>query len=464
VLNAVLFAALVAWMAACGDDGPLQAAADVPGVRDALPDTPPSLDTSVDIARDAGADPADRDATDLPGTDLPDPGPTTDLLAEVLPGPCPAPGALIITELLPDPAAVPDQTGEWVEVHNPGVQDLDLRGIDLRSGRESHPIAGGSPVLVPAGGFLLLGASANAADNGGIVPGYVYDSIRLSNQADGVALVCGDLVIDGMSWVPASSPLAAGRSLALDRSGFDATRNDDAAYWCRGSEAFGAGDRGTPGADNPPCSTSSCGDRTVQRWEECDDGNALPGDGCTSSCRAESFQAGSIIVTEFLVRPEGVGQTVGQWVELHNTTDVPIDIAGWTLGDEAGAGARILPAGGSLVAPPLGYVVLGRSADPEANGGVAVDWAYGDRFPLASPRDRIVVTWNDTVIDRVEYDLGTTFPEASGRSLQLDPDFLDAGWNDWGEAWCPAPDGVVLDDGDRGSPGAANPPCQWPIP
>ncbi len=473
-LATVLLAGFLACTTACGNDGPLPARPDDRG-------RPDEADVAVEDAWDLPQDPArssdpgvDADALSRPGPahdtpepdarpgDLPDAAPPgADTSADALPQECPPAGTVFITELLPDPAAVPDVTGEYVEVYNPGETGVDLRGFDLRSGRESHRIHGDSPVRVPAHGFLLMAVSANPDDNGGLAPGYVYDSVRLSNGADDVGLYCSDAIIDRVSWSASSFGLKAGFSLSLDRTGFDATKNDDAGYWCRGVAPYGAGDHGTPGEDNPSCGTGSCGDGRLQHWEECDDGNRMNGDGCSASCQGESFEAGSIIVTEVLVQPVGTGKTVGEWVELHNPTPRPIDIDGWTLGDDAGTPVRIQPSSGSLVVPSLGYVVLGRSADSDVNGGVSVDWSYGDAFALGSPAGQVIVTWNGSVIDKVVYALGTTFPEAPGRSLQLDPAFLDGELNDWSEAWCAAPDSAVLPDGDHGSPGTGNPPCQW---
>jgi len=497
----ILFAAL-SLAASCGDDGPLPVGGDDTTVRADTLDVP-RLDLPGDAKDDGSRDPGPDTGADVngqdPGTDpadvLEDPDVSEDdSPADVPPLDCPPAGAVLISELMPDPSASPDATGEWFEVLNPGTTDVDLRGMQLRSGNEVHAVGGGSPVIVPAGGVLLLAASADTAANGGITPGYVYAKIKLTNSDDDLGIYCNDALIDSVAYSTATFPVKAGSSLSLDPSGRDVVKNDDGGYWCRGQDVFGAGDHGTPGAANPECGATSCGDKVVQHWEACDDGNArtgdgcepdctstppgpacgdgtkddgegcddhnlLSGDGCSATCTVESYAAGSVIVSEFMATPVLAPEATAEWIEVHNATDQSIDIAGWTLTDGAGELVRILPDANVLVVPARGYKVLGRSADKDVNGGVDVDWAWGTALTLSVPADRILLMWNGNEIDRVAWDTEAGWPVATGRSLQLDPSFLDWELNDLAEAWCTAPASVVLPDGDFASPGRENPAC-----
>ena len=80
-----------------------------------------------------------------------------------------------------------------------------------------------------------------------------------------------------------------------------------------------------------------CGDRVLSRYEQCDDGNQIDGDGCSSSCLVEAT-------------PQG-GETAG-------TADINMDLAGDELAGTSPAG--ILMTGGSSVESTQG----GEDTDP----------------------------------------------------------------------------------------------------
>jgi len=219
------------------------------------------------------------------------------------------------------------------------------------------------------------------------------------------------------------------------------------------------------------CDEPECGNNVPETGEDCDDGNRKSGDGCSADCREEFFAAGAVVVTEFLYDPQAVGDTAGEWIEVHNPGEEPVDLAGWELGDGNSDRAVLDPAKGTTVIPPGGYLVLGRNGDPGINGGVTVDYVYGSGFTLRNddqaaaggePRyaDVIRLSWNGRVIDEVRYGFADLkFPKAVGRSLQIDPGLLDWEFNDEAEAWCPAPDSVPMPGGDFGTPGRPNPEC-----
>src|SRR3954470_13756306 len=101
--------------------------------------------------------------------------------------------SLVITEFMSNPSG-DDLLGEWIEIHNPSATDVDLNGYRLASGpgitaagvaTDRHTI--GSSVIVPAGGYVVLGNNANTATNGGVAEAYSYPatgagvSITLNN-------------------------------------------------------------------------------------------------------------------------------------------------------------------------------------------------------------------------------------------------------------------------------------------
>ncbi|NIP17549.1 MAG: hypothetical protein GWM87_04890, partial [Xanthomonadales bacterium] len=68
-----------------------------------------------------------------------------------------------------NPAAVSDSNGEWFELYNPTGSDIDIDGWTIQDNDfDSHLINNGGPLLVPAGGYLVLGRDANSGANGGV--------------------------------------------------------------------------------------------------------------------------------------------------------------------------------------------------------------------------------------------------------------------------------------------------------
>jgi beta-lactamase superfamily II metal-dependent hydrolase len=162
----------------------------------------------------------------------------------------PPTGSLISTEIMMDPASVADTAGEWFEVLNPGTQDVDIDGWTISDDdSDSHRIDNGGPLLVPAGGRLVLGRNGDPNQNGGYLAGYVYSGINLANSADEIVLRDrqGE-VVDHVAYGP-SWPRSAGRSMALRDISLD---NGDGSSWematTRGGTFSGGGtDFGTPG-------------------------------------------------------------------------------------------------------------------------------------------------------------------------------------------------------------------------
>jgi hypothetical protein len=175
-----------------------------------------------------------------------------------------------------------------------------------------------------------------------------------------------------------------------------------------------------------------------------------------------SQSPGDLIITEIMNNPSAVSDTTGEWFEVLNLTSSPIDMDGWTLRDDE-SNTHVIDAatGGNTVVPANGYLVLGRSADTSLNGNAPVDYSYGeDGHTLGNGSDEVVLELPDgtTEIARVNYDGGDTFPDLTGESMQLDPDFLNADDYNNGNNWCPSQS--AYGDGDLGTPGTANEACQ----
>lgn len=159
---------------------------------------------------------------------------------------------IVITEIMKDPASVSDTAGEWFEVHNPGVTPVDINGWRIRDdGGDSHVIANGGPLMVPANGFLVLGRNGAPAQNGGFEPDYIYTGINLANGEDEIELVtAAGQVADRVAYTGAAPwPNQPGQSMQLRDSSLD---NNIAGNWASAQTRGGdfdmsASDRGTPG-------------------------------------------------------------------------------------------------------------------------------------------------------------------------------------------------------------------------
>lgn len=160
-------------------------------------------------------------------------------------------------------------------------------------------------------------------------------------------------VLDRVAW-DEGWPVLEGAALQLDPASTSVTANDDADAWCAASEPWASGDLGSPGAPNPGCDGSPAA--------EPPEPDVL--------CEPRAPAAGEVVFTELLVAPLATDDAHGEWVELGNLTGDCLDLTGHVVVDE-GRNVLELPAG--LLLPPEDVLVIGRSADVAANGGVAVD-------------------------------------------------------------------------------------------
>ncbi len=172
-----------------------------------------------------------------------------------------------------------------------------------------------------------------------------------------------------------------------------------------------------------------------------------------------SQNPGDIVVTEFLNDADAVSDVPGEWLEIYNTTNNDIDLDGWVLRDD---GTNSYTFSGTLLVPANSYFVMGRGPqDTSVNGGVNLDFSYGDgSFTLGNGDDEIVLENPSAVeIDRVNYGSSNDFPdEGAGVSIILDPT-LDIATvdNNNGDNWCFS--STPFGDGDLGTPGAENDTC-----
>jgi lamin tail-like protein/Big-like domain-containing protein len=168
---------------------------------------------------------------------------------------------------------------------------------------------------------------------------------------------------------------------------------------------------------------------------------------------------GSLVITEFMANPSFVADASGEWLELFNPTNQPVNIEGWTLTDNGTDVHQINAGGNGLFIPPGGHLVLGNNSNSGTNGGIPVAYQYAN-FNLANGADEIVlrdVSGND--VDRIAYNATAGWPIVSGHSASLDLAFYDPASNDFGANWCPSVTPIFIFGPDTGTPGALNEGC-----
>ena len=148
---------------------------------------------------------------------------------------------IAFSELMVNPNTLDNSLGQWFEVRNPGVRELNLRDCVFSDAATSN-FSIDSDMFIDAGEYLTFAISAN--------PGFVPDlnfngsGLTLTIPADILTLTCNGIVIDSHNYT-ISSP---GSSSSL-------SNNKGNVKWCddMGSIILGLSDTGTPGLANINC-------------------------------------------------------------------------------------------------------------------------------------------------------------------------------------------------------------------
>lgn len=169
----------------------------------------------------------------------------------------PVPGDLVVTEFMSNPDAVSDAAGEWIELYNSSGASLDLDGFELADdGADSHIVVG--PLIVGAGGRVVLARNDEFLTNGGVTASYLYSGFVLDNTADEILLRFDGVEIDRVEYQSAAYTYSLlGHTGSLDPSlgAPSASNNDAAGSWCASMQPIAGptGDFGTPGGPNDHC-------------------------------------------------------------------------------------------------------------------------------------------------------------------------------------------------------------------
>ena len=160
--------------------------------------------------------------------------------------------------------------------------------------------------------------------------------------------------------------------------------------------------------------------------------------------------AAGLIINELLADPTGVPDALGEWVELYNASDQPVDVTGYQLAGQDWELCNLFPSGGPLL-QPAALLVVGRTLDTQLNGGVDAQFACGPDLSLENSTDTLqLVNPGGEIVDQVMYD--PSFPLIPGASLSRKSPYLEAVQAD---NWSPGM-AEFGSHGHKGTPGALN--------
>ena len=171
----------------------------------------------------------------------------------------PAAGEVIFTEVMADPHFdLADATAEWLELTNVSNEVRTLEGCVVSDVGAATNLGA---IVLPPGQAVVLAINVNPAVNGGLQSPQAL-GFGLSNGGERVALSCGGVVIDDLTFddVAPWPTGAQAYSIGLDPTRYTAAANDQGGNWCLARAVYyddpdgPAGDNyGSPGGANPPC-------------------------------------------------------------------------------------------------------------------------------------------------------------------------------------------------------------------
>jgi len=168
-----------------------------------------------------------------------------------------------------------------------------------------------------------------------------------------------------------------------------------------------------------------------------------------------------VVISEVMpVPPAQLSFPMGQWFELYNASDVPLDLAGCHIQvGQDGQGPSYLMVDSVPMAPGA-YLVVGPSKAWALNGGIHVDVALGLDSALPTVSGFIRLLCNDQLVDEINYGPEWGLAAQEGISLSLEVSAQDSELNDDVTRWCLStilvPDALVP---AYGSPGGAAAAC-----
>ena len=165
-----------------------------------------------------------------------------------------------------------------------------------------------------------------------------------------------------------------------------------------------------------------------------------------------------VIITEVFANADGADDNK-EWFELYNTTDSLISLVGMQILDNDDDSHTI---SSQLSIQPHGYLVLGQSTDTAVNGGVNLDYAYGEDITLGNNDDELILLYSGNVVFSVGWGGYKTAPNvimmdlpkdepSKGESLGMNKTYYYGPVDSWKDQTI-----EFGTNGDKGTPGADN--------
>jgi len=300
---------------------------------------------------------------------------------------------------------------DFIELFNPNNFSVNLKGYRLvkrsKTGAADSSIKSWSAdAFIPPNGYYLW-ANSNYTDIAATPDATTTATVSDDN---GIALRFGPadtgVIIDSLAWGEAQNifiegqvfPTNPGANQSLERRLNLDINNNSLDFFIQEN----SNPQNSLSVTLPP--TAQCGNGQVESGEQCDDGNLTNGDGCSSSCQAEtdltppspspgeenntassSDAAGSpplqggqiqggrennfgeVVINELVSDP---ADNEVEWIELYNKTAREIDLSGWWLED--GSKTRTKLSGSLTSGGPSRFKVAEKPAGNLNNGGEIV--------------------------------------------------------------------------------------------
>ena len=175
-----------------------------------------------------------------------------------------------------------------------------------------------------------------------------------------------------------------------------------------------------------------------------------------SDTTPDEIQYGDLLITEIMYDPVLLSDADGEWFEVYNNSTKNINMLNMVI--KTASSSQTISDDINLA--PGEYYLFAKKEE----AAIGPKYIYGSTINLTNTGGSISIsTYGSDGTDGIEiagvvYDNGTSFPKASGASLNLSPSMFDVDLAKSGSSWCLG--SSVYNTGDMGTPGLPNDECE----